>query len=120
MQSREESLGIISSFKNLINYVFSYFTDLALLAKLEAQLAKKSFLQICLLGLIAFVILLSSWMGICALLVASGIALGLNLIVSLLVTIGINFVILFLIACSIVKLKRNLYFSATLKQLTKR
>ena len=119
MENREaRALSFMGLIKNFSQTLFKYVGDLVLLAKLEAQLARKSLVYIAILSFIGFIFLLSTWFGIFIFIVISLIALGLPLLGALAATIGINLLLLAIIGLWIFKLKSNLYFSATRKQLS--
>lgn len=118
MENKDDNLSFIGSIKNFSQTLFKYVSDLVLLATLEAQLAKKSLLHICVLVLIAFILVFTVWLGIFVLMIVSLMALGLALLPSLGIVIGINILLLAIIVFSIFRLKSNLYFPSTRKQLS--
>ena len=115
MNDKFKSLkGILSQ---LPQTFFKLIIDFKELASAEARLAMKSVAIIIVLSLIFRAFLLTTWVTLCALIVAYLISLHFSLISSLWVIAVLNFVIVVIAAVIISQLKGNLKFAATRRQL---
>lgn len=102
---------------NLISAYVKRFADISRLTVLEAKLAGITLIKITILIYIMSLLLFSTWL--CILLVLFMYLISLHyswLFASSLITI-VNFVLLILVTFFVLKLKRNLLFEATRRQL---
>jgi hypothetical protein len=102
---------VLSYFKRLMN--------LLRLAKLEAQLAGKTFWQLLLLCFIFSGLLLSAWLSILGLLFVFLLSFHLSWLLIFSLIVLLNFFLLLVIGLFIMYLKKNMLFPATRRQWNK-
>jgi uncharacterized membrane protein YqjE len=116
MDSQNE-LPLSKILENIFRSFFKIFSDLGSLAKTEARLAKQSMISIFFLAIALVTILTTTWLCLLALIVAYLISLKFSLLFSLLVVTVLNILIVVLICLVMLRLKNDLFFKATRKQL---
>lgn len=111
------------SLYNIINVIigtyFKLISDVFKIFNLESLLAKKSLIKIIILALFAGVILFSTWLSLLGLLLIYLIQLHYGWIISMSAIALLNILILLIIVFIIMRLKNNLSFSATRRQISK-
>jgi uncharacterized membrane protein YqjE len=113
----ENELPLSKILENIFRSFFKIFSDIGSLAKTEARLAKQSMISIFFLAIVLVTILTTTWVCLLALIVAYLIYLKLSLLFSLLVVTVLNILIVALICSVMLRLKNDLFFRATRKQL---
>lgn len=113
----EQQSGLLSIIKNIIETCFRLVSDLAQLAKLEAQLAGRSLVKILALSFVIGTFITSTWLCILALIVYY-LRLEFSWPITLSLVIVLNLFSLGLIVAAIVTIKKNLFFPATRRQLS--
>jgi uncharacterized membrane protein YqjE len=108
---------LFAIFSNLIHAYVKRITDLVQLAGLEARLAGKTLIQISILIYIVSVLLISTWFCMLLLLFIYLVSLQFTWVVAAFIITILNVALLFVTIFSILKIKRNLFFPATRRQL---
>ena|ERR1700722_4057819 len=113
--------GFTSSILSLIFLVprlFSFLSNISTIIRLEARQAGRSIAIILLLVLMCTILLTSTWLGLLALLYLY-LTSHLNPIPSLSIVILFNVFLMIILGLTIYLAKRNIFFPATLSQLSK-
>ena len=113
-QSKQSLYNIVNT---IIGAYFKVISDTFKVVKLEAILAKNSFIKIVILAMFAGTILFSTWLSLLGLLLLYLIKLNFSWLLAVSAVILLNVIILFIIVIIILQLKKNLYFSATRRQI---
>lgn len=109
---------LILIIKNLAQMYLNRLGNIAQLASLEAQLARKTLATIVFLFLILAFLLISTWMSLLLLLFIYLISLHYSLLFASSVIVGLNIILLLVIVLYLQKIKKNLFFPATRRQLS--
>lgn len=113
----KKSLGLVFILKNLLQAYLKRLSDLSHLAGLEAKLAGRTIITLTLLSIILVFIVLSTWLSLLLLVFIFLVSLHYTLLFASLVITGLNFFLLIILYFSMVRIKKNLYFPATRRQL---
>lgn len=109
--------NVITVIIKLIQAHLKRLSDILHLASLEAKLAVKTSFSLAALFFIVCILLTSSWLSLLFLLCSFILSLGYSLLFSALVIASLN-ILLLIISCLIIwKLKQNLFFPATRKEI---
>lgn len=114
---QKKALGIVFILKDLLQAYLKRLSDLSELAGLEAKLAGRTLITLVLLGVLMVFLILSTWFSLLLLLFVFLIYLHCSLILASSIITGLNVVALVILYFSMVKIKKNLYFPATRRQL---
>ena len=114
MKNKPNLFAVLTS---LIRLQIKRFADLTQLASLEAKLAGKSFIRILVLIYIMGFFLLSTWLGLLVILFVWLISLQVSWLMAAFVVTLLNFTTLIIILFTILKMKQNLFFPATRRQI---
>lgn len=101
----------------LYHTLFKLIKDISDLASMEAQLASKSLGYIACLFFAVFLFSIGLWLGISVLFCISLVLLGFNWAFALFILCILNGIFIYLSVSYILKLKENLSFKATKRQL---
>lgn len=112
-----EPLSLFRLIKQIMHSGFSLASDLLTLARLESKLAKQSLTRIIALLFLAAILLFSTWFYFLVFLVIYLVSLHINLLISLSLITLLNIVLLFIVCIYISKLRANLFFPVTRRQL---
>jgi hypothetical protein len=115
----ENSSSLSEMLKTGAQRVFKIVGDIAALASTEAKLASNSAGTILLLFFISGSLLTVTWICLMALIAAGLLAWHVSLVGVAAILTGINIFLLLLLALKILSLRKNLFFSATCRQLKK-
>ena len=113
----ENSSSLTGLIKNLASTFFKLVSDMTRLAKMEAELAGKSLVNIIILTFLLGSLLTSTWLCISALIAFALVSLQLGWLVSLAIVTLLNILLMVAIVVVIVSKKKNLSFPATRRQL---
>ena len=113
----KSSLSFITIIYNLSQTFFRLVGDITRLARTEAHLAVSSLIRLVLLSLLAGLLLLTTWICILGAVIASLVAIHFSWLTSFLFVTLLNMLLLTTLFLYIKKLKKNLTFQATRKQL---
>ena len=117
MTSSNPQENLTTIVKELGKNITTIISEVLEILSLEARLAGKSLLMIFILLVVAGLVVITTWLLFMAALVFLLIHISFNLLTSVLVVIGFNIILLVSIFLLIKKLHRNIYFSATRRQL---
>jgi len=113
----KNKVSILKLAMDIFQNFFKLLGDLRKLANLEAQLARKSLVKIIILSFFLATIFTATWLCILGLIVATLMAYGFNLITAISIVTLINIFIIAVSVICILKLKNDLSFHATRRQL---
>ena len=113
----ENELPLSKILENILRSFFKIFSDIGVLAKTEARLAKQSVVGILFLSLLGVALLTTTWLCILGLLVTCLMSLNYSMLISILMVTVLNAVLSLLVCLFILRLKNNLFFRATRRQL---
>jgi predicted membrane protein len=113
----KNSLNIFAIVKNLTQTFFKLVTDLKNLAAAEAQLAISSLATMVFLYVLGALLSLTTWLSILGMIIASLIAFHFSLLFAFFFVTLLNVIAVGLIALYILRMKENLKFKATRRQL---
>jgi uncharacterized membrane protein YqjE len=113
----DKGISIISVITDLVSSYVERVSDLVNLAALEAQLAVKSLVAICMLIFVISSILTAFWITLLAFIFFCLVSLDYSQMLASLVLVIINIVMLSFLFYVIYRLKNNLFFPATREQL---
>lgn len=102
---------------NLIQNFFKTVKSIGHLASAETQLAKKTLLNIITLWVILRIFLLTTWLSFCGVIALYLTSLGYSLLFALSIICLLNFLVVLSIVLTILKIKTNLSFPATRRQI---
>jgi uncharacterized membrane protein YqjE len=106
-------------FGNVFSTIHKLVSDVFHLASAEAALAKQSLANIVLLSFVFGALFTSTWLCVLGLIVTSLMALfQLSLLASIAIVTLLNFIMIAIAAVIFIKLKGNLFFRATRRQLS--
>jgi uncharacterized membrane protein YqjE len=114
-QSNQSLYNIVNA---IIGAYLKLISDVIKIVNLEAILAKKSFVRIIILTMLAGTILFSTWLSLLGLLLLYLIKLNYSWLLAMSAITLLNVIILFIIFIVIMQLKKNLSFSATRRQIS--
>lgn len=109
--------GLTSILSNLLIAYINRLTDLIHLAGLEAKLAVKTLVNIIILIFIMIIFLISTWLCFLFLVFSYLISLHLSWVFSAFILTLLNIILFAVVCLFILKIKKNLFFPATRKQL---
>lgn len=112
-----EDYSLSANIKNIAQTFLKTITDLALLASTEARLAGESIIKIIQLIVIIKILAIITWLSLCGAVAFYVVSLNFSWIVAFLAVAGLNLIALVLAYLMQLKLKKNLYFPATRRQL---
>ncbi|MDR3492586.1 MAG: phage holin family protein [Gammaproteobacteria bacterium] len=113
----KSNLSFITIIYNLSQTFFRLVSDITQLARAEAHLAVSSLVHLVLLYLLAGLLLLTTWICLLGAVIASLVAIHLSWLTSFLFVTLLNILLLITLFLYIKKMKKNLTFQATRKQL---
>lgn len=117
-QSEQTEVGLVGVIKNLVQTLLHFLGDLTSLASLEARLAGKSLLSLVLLTFVLGAFFISAWLCFLALLTVFFVSvLQYSWLVSLSLVLLSNLLMILVVGFVMAKLKDNLLFRATRRQL---
>lgn len=102
---------------NLVGAYVKRLTDLTQLASLEAKLAVKSLIKIIILVYFLGFVFISTWLCLLLVLFLYLVSLQFSWISAAFIITSLNCIIFFIIIFSIFKLKKNIFFPATRRQI---
>lgn len=111
------STDLGTSIMNVAQTIIKMISDLAALAGTEALLAGKSIITILQLVVVIKVLSIITWLALCSAAISELIYLGYTWAFSFLMLALLNFSLLLLVFIMQIRLKRNLTFPATRRQL---
>lgn len=119
MTNNESSPYLSEIIKNTVQIFLKLINDYKRLISAEMQLAGKSLINIFILALLMLVILITTWMCVLGIAIFYLRLWDWGWIASLLWVMGLNLMVLCILVWWIFKLKANLSFKATRRQLQK-
>lgn len=105
--------------KNLAQLYLNKISNLAQLASLEAQLARKTLATLVFLTLILAFLFISTWMSLLLLLFIYLISLHYSLLFASFIIVLLNLLLFIIISLYMSRIKKNLFFPATRRQLSR-
>jgi uncharacterized membrane protein YqjE len=115
MEQHKTSIGKI--FSGLFHSIKKLGSDLSQLAHLEAKLAKQSLVNLIILALVLGGLLTTTWLCLLGLLVTYLMSIQFSLLAALGIATLLNLILLAIVGLVMLKLKNNLFFPATRRQL---
>lgn len=110
--------SVIGIVKNLALYYLKRLDNVARLASLEARLARKTIAALTLLIIVMGFLLISTWASLLLLLFVFILSLHYSMLVASLVIVVLNLILLLALYLYMGKIKKNLFFPATRRQLS--
>ncbi len=115
---KKKSLTFFEVIGNLLVAYFEQIVDLARLASLEGELARRTLPQLLVLFFVLGILAISTTLSVFVLLFIGLIALHVSLFVAAVIIVILNFFLLLGVWLLITKLRKNMSFPATRKQLS--
>ncbi|CAN5338577.1 hypothetical protein BH10PSE19_BH10PSE19_00520 [soil metagenome] len=119
MAENKENLYLSEIIKNIVQICFKLIKDYKRLVTVEMQLAAKSLLNIFILSLVVVAVLTTTWICLLGILIFYLKLWQWGWVPSLLIACGVNIFVLLGLAWVMLKMKANLSFQATRRQLQK-
>ncbi len=110
-------LSIFAIIKNVAQSFFKLVIDLKNLAAAEAKLAMQSLVNLIILAVVGLLLAITTWICILAMVVASLVSIHVSWLSSFFVVALLNVLALCIVGLYIVRMKNNLTFQATRRQL---
>jgi len=117
MDEANNNIALKEIVSNIIQTYFKTIKDTAHLMGIEAKFAAKNLLSIFILSILFQSFLIISWICLCGLLLIYFMSLEWGVLYSLFIVTLINFISVIIIGVSLLKLKKNVAFAATRRQL---
>ena len=111
------NLNLFQVFNNWARTFFKLLSGFKSLVTLEARLAKKSLVTIIILLVLMACLLAATWISLLALIVAALLSIHFSLLSSLALIVLLNIFLILVMGIAVLKLKNNLFFPVTRKQL---
>ena len=109
--------SFVMTFINIFLAYIKRLSDIAQLASLEARLAARTLFCLISLFFVLFILVTASWFSILFLICSYTLSLGYSLFFSATILCGLNLLLLAIIAIAIIRIKRNLFFPATRREI---
>lgn len=116
--AKKKGTGFFTTVKNLIQAHIQRVVDLASLANLEAQLAKRTFITLLTYGVILLILGGSSLLWLSLSIFFSLVHFGISYLISAILVFALHILFVLGISLYISKIKQNLTFPSTRKQLS--
>lgn len=115
----ENKDSVIRIVANVFQSIFKLFRDITQLASAEARLARASAANLILLVFVMGALLTTTWLTMLGLLVAYLVSIKISLLLALASAVVLNLLLLVIVLLIMLKLKSNLFFPATRRQLSR-
>jgi hypothetical protein len=115
----ENKASIVKIVANVFQSVFKLFRDITILASAEARLARASAANLIIMVFVLGALLTCTWLTLLGLLIAYLLSIKISLVFALASAVVINLFLLMIVLLIMLKLKSNLFFPATRKQISR-